>query len=64
MKFELTVSSMVCEVCADTVKKAVISQEPTAQVIVDLSSKKVTVETSASQNKIEQAIIAAGHTVN
>ncbi len=55
---------MVCEVCADTVKKAVISQEPTAQVIVDLPSKKVTVETSASQNKIEQAIIAAGHTVN
>lgn len=64
MKLELTVASMVCEACAETVKKAVIAQEPEAEVSVNLADKKVTVETNASENEIKQAIVAAGHTVN
>ena len=64
MKLELTVSSMVCEACAEKVKKAVIAQEPEAEVSVNLADKKVTVETNASENEIKQAIVAAGHTVN
>ncbi|MDJ0574941.1 MAG: heavy-metal-associated domain-containing protein [Xenococcaceae cyanobacterium MO_234.B1] len=64
MKLEFTVSSMVCEGCVETVKKAVMNQEPQAEVVVDLDSKKVTVETTAAENEIKQAIVAAGHTVD
>ena len=64
MKLEFTVSSMVCEGCVETVKKAVTNQEPQAELVVDLDSKKVTVETTAAENEIKQAIVAAGHTVD
>ena len=63
MKLELTVPSMVCEGCVDTVKNAVEKKDASAKVTVDLESKKVAVETDRSTTEIKQAIAAAGHTV-
>ncbi|GAB4555988.1 MAG: hypothetical protein Tsb0014_48150 [Pleurocapsa sp.] len=63
MTIKLKVPSMVCDACATTVTKAIATQEPEAKVNIDLSSKQVTVETSASEASIRQAIVAAGHTV-
>ncbi|MDJ0531828.1 MAG: heavy-metal-associated domain-containing protein [Xenococcaceae cyanobacterium MO_207.B15] len=64
MKLELTVSSMVCEGCEETVKKVVKAKDSQADVVVDLASKKVTIETTAPENEIKEAIVAAGHTVD
>ena len=64
MTIELTVPSMVCEVCAGTITKAINTHEPKAKVNIDLDSKKVTVDTNASEESIKQIITSAGHTVD
>ncbi len=60
---ELKVPSMVCEGCVDAVTKAIKTHEPNAKVNIDLDSKKVTVDTEASKESIEQVIVALGHEV-
>ncbi|GGA39482.1 heavy-metal-associated domain-containing protein [Okeania sp. KiyG1] len=63
MAIQLKVPSIVCGGCADTITKAIKTQESEADVQVDLEQKIVTVETKASEESIKQAIVAAGHTV-
>ncbi|NEP83167.1 MAG: heavy-metal-associated domain-containing protein [Okeania sp. SIO3C4] len=63
MAIQLKVPSIVCDGCADTITKAIKTQESEADVQVDLEQKIVTVETKASEESIKQAIVAAGHTV-
>lgn len=63
MTLELKVTSMVCEVCAQTVTNAIKNVDGQAAVIIDLSTKLVQVETQASEAAIKEAIAAAGHTV-
>lgn len=60
---ELKVPSMVCDGCIDTITKAIKTHEPNAEVNIDLDSKKVTVDTKASEESIKQVITAAGHEV-
>ena len=60
---KLKVPSMVCEGCVETVTKAIKTHEPNAKVDIDLDSKKVSVDTKASEESIKQVIVAAGHTV-
>lgn len=60
---ELKVPSMVCDGCVETVTKAIKTHEPNAKVDIDLDSKKVSVDTKASEESIKQVITAAGHTV-
>jgi len=55
------VPSIACEVCAETITKAIINSEPTAQVTVDIPNKIVNVETLASVDIIKGAIAQAGH---
>jgi copper chaperone len=59
----LNVPSIACEVCANTITKAIQIQQPDAQVTVDVVNKIVTVETNASVGEIEQVIAQAGHEV-
>ena len=54
---------MVCDGCVETVTKAINTHEPKAKVNIDLDSKKVTVDTEASEESIKQIITAVGHTV-
>ena len=63
MSIELKVPSMVCDGCVSTVKAAILTHEPKAQVDIDLDSKQVKVDTEASEASIKQIITAAGHTV-
>ena len=63
MTITLKVPSIACEVCAETITKAITNQQPDTQVSVDVDNKTVTVETNASLTTIQQAIEAAGHTV-
>lgn len=63
MKLKLTVPSMVCQGCVDTVKKAIAAKDADAAVSIDLDTKKVIVETEVPAVAIEQAIITVGHTV-
>ena len=63
MAINLKVPSMVCDGCVTTVKEAILTHEPQAKVDIDLDSKKVTVETEASEASIKQVIVASGHTV-
>lgn len=60
---QLKVPSIACEVCAETITKAIKNSEPNAKVSVDVDSKIVSVDTNESEDTIKQVIIEAGHTV-
>jgi len=59
----LKVPSMVCEACAKAVTQAVQSVDAEASISIDLDSKDVTVESTASLEAVQQAIAEAGHEV-
>jgi copper chaperone len=63
MTITLNVPTIACEVCANTITKAIQTAQPDAQISVDVPNKIVTVETNASQETIQQIITEAGHTV-
>ena len=60
---ELKVPSMVCDGCVEKITEVIKTHEPNAKVDIDLGSKKVSVDTEASEESIKQVIVAAGHTV-
>ncbi len=59
----LKVPSIACDVCAQTITKAIKNSEPQATISVDVANKVVSVETEASVESIKKTIIEAGHTV-
>ncbi|MGL5033381.1 MAG: heavy-metal-associated domain-containing protein [Microcystaceae cyanobacterium] len=63
MTISLTVSSIACDGCAEAVTKAICLQDPNAQVTVDVPTKFVTIETTASETEIRDAIAKAGHQI-
>ena len=63
MTITFKVPSIACEACANTITKAIQNQQPDTRVNVDVANKIVIVETTASKASIQQAIEAAGHTV-
>ena len=63
MAIQLKVPSIVCDGCGTTIKEAIKTHEPEADVKVDIQKKMVSVETGASEESIKQIIVAAGHTV-
>lgn len=63
MTITLNVPTIACEVCANTITKAIQNAQPDAQISVNVSNKIVTVETQASKETIQQIITEAGHTV-
>lgn len=64
MTVTLTVPSIKCEGCAETIVKEIKGQDDTADVKVDVASKVVEVASaSLSEASVKQAIAAAGHQV-
>lgn len=63
MTISLTVSSIACDGCAEAVTKAISLQDPKAKVTVDVPTKFVTIETTASETEIRDAIAKAGHQI-
>ncbi|EKD10453.1 heavy metal transport/detoxification protein [Arthrospira platensis C1] len=53
---------MVCDACANSVTKAIHSVDSDATVNIDLNTKVVTVEATASEAALKAAIAKAGHT--
>ena len=64
MTVSLTVPSIVCEKCVQAVTKAIQGVDAQANVSVDLDTKHVTIETSASVEALTAAIDEAGHEVS
>ena len=63
MPLQLTVPSMACSACVDTITKAVQSVDADAKVAADPKTKKVEVETNTAETKIREAIAQAGYPV-
>ncbi len=61
---QLTVPSMACSACANTITKAVKAVDPDATVQADPKTKQVSVETSAPDAAVKRAIAAAGYPVD
>ncbi|NJN73761.1 MAG: heavy-metal-associated domain-containing protein [Limnothrix sp. RL_2_0] len=62
MTLTIKVPSIACEVCGNTITKAIQSQQSDAQVAVDVTTKTVKVDTAASMEQIKAIITEAGHT--
>jgi len=63
MTLQLTVPSMACSACVDTITKAVQNIDPHAVVAADTKTKLVTVETQQDETVVKGAIAAAGYPV-
>jgi copper chaperone len=63
MALELKVPSIACSGCIDTITKAVIELDSSASVKGDVQGKSVSVETTASEDAVKEAIVKTGHTV-
>ena len=64
ISLQLTVPSMACSACAETITKAVQSIDPGATVQADPKTKQVIVATQAPQESVTQAIVDAGYPVD
>jgi len=58
---ELTLPSMTCGHCVQTVTKTVQRIDPTAHVSADLCTHKVRVESQAPRERIVEALAAEGY---
>lgn len=56
----LTVPDMHCGGCATSVRKAIQSVDPAAQVQIDLERKQVAVQTTATPLQVRAAVESAG----
>lgn len=61
--YELQVNGMSCGGCANSVKRTVQAIDSSARVNVDLPTKTVSIETTASLETIRAAVTEAGYPV-
>lgn len=59
----LNVPTIKCEGCAEAITTEIKSHDPKATVNVDVETKTVKVETSATEATVQEMINRAGHTV-
>ena len=59
---QFRIEDMTCEGCVRSVTRAIQSLDPTAQVQVDLASRRVEVTSTAAGEQISAALQAAGFT--
>lgn len=63
MALKLSVPTIVCEGCADTITEAITTVDSDAKVEVDVKTKTVTLESEAAPESFKQAIVATGHKI-
>lgn len=63
MSMTMSVPSIKCEGCAETITKEIKVHDDSATVNVDVSNKTVEVDSGMSEESVRQAITAAGHEV-
>lgn len=61
MTIELTLPSMTCGHCVQTVTKTVQGIDPAARVAADLGTHKVRIEAQATRERIVEALAAEGY---
>jgi copper chaperone len=64
MALKLNVPDISCNNCAETISESIRVVEADAKINIDVGAKTVTVESSASEESIKQAIVAAGFTID
>ncbi|NCO75478.1 MAG: heavy-metal-associated domain-containing protein [Cyanobacteria bacterium] len=63
MIITLKVPSIACEVCANTITKAMENYDPQGQISVDVSTKIVSITTNKTVHEIKKVIMEVGHTI-
>ena len=63
MSIKLSVPSIACQGCADTITKAIKNHESEATVEVDVPGKTVTIDAKTSEESIKEIITSTGHTI-
>ncbi len=58
---ELSIPSIVCEGCVETISKAIKEIDSEAQITPNLAAKTITLQTTASLDEIRTAITKTGH---
>lgn len=60
MKHEFIVQGMTCGGCAKSIENAVERSDPRAKTLVDLKTKRVSVDSQLSQDQLLKVIAEAG----
>lgn len=63
MSLNLSIPSIGCVSCIETITKAIQSVDPSAKIAGDALSKSLEVDSQLSEIKIRELIAIAGHTV-
>ncbi|MFN3927529.1 MAG: copper chaperone [Pseudanabaenaceae cyanobacterium] len=58
---EISVPTIACQGCIDTLTKAIQTADPSAIVIGDVPNKKITVTSSKSLEELKVIITSTGH---
>jgi copper chaperone len=64
MTLHLTVPSMACAACSETITKAVRTIDAAATVIADPKTKQVKIETVQTESVVRDVILKAGYPVS
>ncbi len=62
MAYEFKIDDMTCGHCVARVTKALKEADPAAEVTIDLSAHKVSVDGTGDRDEYAEAIRAAGYT--
>ncbi len=63
MSMTLSVPSIKCDGCAETITKEIKVHDADATVKVDVENKTVEVDSGMSESSVKQAITSSGHEV-
>jgi len=63
MSLKLSVPSIGCASCIETITKTIQSVDATATIAGDVASKSIDIESQLSEVKIRELIAIAGHKV-
>jgi copper chaperone len=63
MNYEFTVTGMTCGHCEKAVTKALQSQDPQAQVLIERDQNRVQVQSTLEREVLRQAIVEEGYAV-
>jgi copper chaperone len=58
------VEKMACGSCVRHISEAITKLDPTAKVEADTASRRITVDTTASQQEIEKALADKGYSAS
>lgn len=61
---EFKVSGMTCQGCINAVNRAIQAQDADAIIKVDLSTQKITVDSTLNRQELNQIILDAGFPVS